>query len=87
MLNSIKKIMLTFFLLQKAFCGNCQNETGKQEPVTYSPKQLQEDYAIFRKTLETTYPSLYRFTDSVIMTKYLNDNFKSLDHPESEIEF
>lgn len=68
-------------LLQEAFCGTCQ------EPLKYSPKQLQEDYAIFRKTLETTYPSLYRFTDSVIMTKYLDDNLKSLDRPESEIEF
>lgn len=25
---------------------------------TYSPKQLQEDYVLLRKTLETTYPSL-----------------------------
>jgi len=87
MLNSIKKIMLTLILLQKAFCGNCQNEAGQHAPLKYSPKQLQEDYAIFRKALETTYPSLYRFTDSSIMTQYLDDNFKSLDHPESETEF
>ena len=31
----------------------------------YTPKELQEDYLIFRKALETTYPSLYRFTDSL----------------------
>jgi hypothetical protein len=82
MLNSIKKIMLTFLLIAKAFCGNCQNE-----PLNYSSKQLQEDYSIFRKALETTYPSLDRFTDSSIMTQYLDDNFNSLDHPESETEF
>jgi hypothetical protein len=81
MLNSIKKLMLALFLLQKAFCGNCQ------EPLKYTPKQLQEDYSIFRKALETTYPSLYRFTDSSIMSKYLDDNFKSIDHPEPETEF
>jgi hypothetical protein len=81
MLNSIKKITLTLILLQKAFCSNCQG------PSKYSPKQLQEDYYIFRKALETTYPSLYRFTDSLIMTKYLDDNFNSLDRPESETEF
>ena len=81
MLNSIKKIMLTLLLIAKAFCGNCQNE------LNFSSKQLQEDYSIFRKTLETTYPSLYRFTDSSIMSKYLDDNFKSLNQPESEIEF
>lgn len=80
-MNLTKKIMLTLMLLQKALCGNCQ------EPLKYSLKQLQEDYAIFRKTLETTYPSLYRFNDSVNITRYLDDNFKSLNHPESAIEF
>jgi hypothetical protein len=80
-MNPMKKIMLTLMLLQKAFCGNCQ------ESLKYSPKQLQEDYSIFRKTLETTYPSLYRFNDSVNMTHYLDDNFKSLNRPESETEF
>lgn len=79
--NSIKKIVLVLILLQKAFCGNCQ------ESLKYSPKQLQEDYAIFTKALETTYPSLYRFTDSVIMTNYLDDNFRSLNRPESAMEF
>src|SRR6185503_15069904 len=81
MLNSVKKIMLSLLLLQKALCGSCQ------EPLKYDPKQLQEDYSIFRKALETTYPSLYRFTDSPIMSKYLDDNFKSLNRPEYEIEF
>jgi len=74
-------------LLQKAFCGSCQNQTGQQAPLKYSPKELQEDYSIFRKALETTYPSLYRFTDSLIMTKYLDDNAKLLNQPESEKEF
>lgn len=73
--------MLTLLLLAKAICGYCQ------EPLKYSPKELQEDYTVFRKALETTYPSLYRFTDSLIMSKYLDDNFKLLNQPESEIEF
>jgi len=84
-----------FAVLNTAWLCLCLNfagaqqavETGHQQPIKYSPKQLQEDYSIFRKTLETTYPSLYRFTDSAIMTKYLDDNFKSLNQPESEIEF
>lgn len=80
-MNSLKKILFMLIMLQKAFCGYCQ------DPLTYSAKQLQEDYAILRKTLETTYPSLYRFTDSVIMTQYLNDKVRSLDHSESEMEF
>jgi len=78
-----------FAVLNTAWLCLCLNFAGAQ--VTgqekYSLKQLQEDYSIFRKTLETTYPSLYRFTDSAIMTKYLDDNFKLIDQPESEIEF
>src|ERR1700744_6438864 len=77
----------TFAVLNTAWLCLYLNFAGAQAPVPYSPKQLQEDYAIFRKTLETTYPSLYRFNDSVNMTKYLDDNFKSLNQPESETEF
>lgn len=74
-------------LLQKAFSGICQSGTQQQATVKYSPKDLQEDYAILKKTLETTYPSLYRFTDSLNMTTWLNNNFKLIDHPEYETEF
>jgi hypothetical protein len=87
MLKSLKKIILTIILLQKAFSGDCQNEIGQKETLKYSPKELQEDYAILRKALETTYPSLYRFVDSSIITKYFEDQFILLDHPETEIEF
>jgi hypothetical protein len=86
-MNTLKKVTLILILLQKAFCGSCQSNAQQQAPVKYTPKQLQEDYSIFRKTLETAYPSLYRFTDSVIMTKYLDNGFRSLDQPESEMEF
>src|SRR6202012_2796457 len=81
MKNLLKKLILVFILIPKAFHGNCQ------EPLKYTPAQLKEDYSIFRKALETTYPSLYRFNDSVNMTRYLDDNFKSLNRPESETEF
>jgi len=68
--------------MQKAVFGYCQNK-----PLAYSPKQLQVDYDILKKALETTYPSLYRFTDSAVMTGYLNDHLQSLQQPQSEIEF
>ncbi|RKR80446.1 peptidase S41-like protein [Mucilaginibacter gracilis] len=74
--------MLTLMLIAKAFWGNCQNT-----PLNYSPKELKEDYGILRKALETTYSSLYRFTDSLIMSQYLDDNLKSLAQPESETDF
>lgn len=87
MLNSTIKIAVMLILLTSVHGGHCQSGAQRQEPLKYSPRELQEDYSIFRKALETTYPSLYRFTDSLIMTKYLDDNYKSLDRPESEIEF
>jgi hypothetical protein len=87
MLKSLKKIILTLLLLQKAFSADSQSENKLPETIKYSPKDLQEDYTIFRKALETTYPSLYRFTDSSIITQYLDDKFTLLNHPETEIEF
>ncbi|HEX6169113.1 MAG TPA: S41 family peptidase, partial [Chitinophagaceae bacterium] len=36
---------------------------------------------------ETTYPSLYRFTDSLTITKHLDDRLKSLDRSMTELEF
>ena len=53
----------------------------------YSPKELQEDYSILRKALETTYPSLYRFKDSVTITQYLDEQVKGLDRSMTEPEF
>lgn len=77
----MKKPILLLILLANAFFGNCQ------QPVNYSPQQLRDDYALLQKTLETTYPSLYRFTDSAIMTQYLADQYRSIGRPESEKEF
>ncbi len=85
-MSPFRKIISALVLLATALCGNCQSETGRQ-PIRYSPNELQEDYSILRKALEATYPSLYRFTDSSIMTKYLDEAFRSLDKPETETEF
>ena len=57
--------------------------TAKQ----YSPAALQEDFSIFRKTLETTYPSLYRYSDSVDIGAYLDKQFDLLDRPMDETGF
>lgn len=49
MLNPIKKLLLILSLTLKAFYGN------SQEPIKYTQKQLQEDYSILKKALETTW--------------------------------
>lgn len=53
----------------------------------YPPKVLQEDFLVLRKTLETTYPSLYRFSDSVSMNAYLDKQFSLINKPMDETEF
>ncbi|MBS1665279.1 MAG: hypothetical protein JST68_29810 [Bacteroidetes bacterium] len=47
----------------------------------------QEDFSIFRKTLETIYPSLYRYSDSVNISAYLDKQFEGLSRPVDETEF
>ncbi|QMW00507.1 S41 family peptidase [Spirosoma foliorum] len=64
-----------------------QKKAAVDNSKQYLPKALQEDFLIFRKTLETTYPSLYRYTDSVTMNAYLDKQFGLLNRPMSESEF
>ncbi|MBN8887852.1 MAG: S41 family peptidase [Rudaea sp.] len=87
MMRSIQRNIIALSLLAAGLCGNGQIEAGQRQPPIYSPAELQEDYAVLRKALETTYPSLYRFTDRSIMSQYLDDAFRSLDKPETETEF
>ena len=54
---------------------------------TISPTALQEDFSIFRKTTETIYPSLYRYSDSVNITAYLGKQSELLNRPMDETEF
>ncbi|MVM38999.1 hypothetical protein GO730_18025 [Spirosoma sp. HMF3257] len=56
-------------------------------PKQYLPKALQEDFLIFRKTLQTTYPSLYRYADSVTINTYLDQQFSLLNRPMNETKF
>lgn len=63
--------------------ANADTTIAKQ----YPPTALQEDFSIFRKTLETIYPSLYRYSDSVNITAYLNKQSELLNKPMDETEF
>ena len=40
-----------------------------------------------KKTLEIIYPSLYRYSDSVNISAYLNKQFELLNRPMDETEF
>lgn len=79
----MKKYALALLFITVGMAGSGQNTTSFN--TSYSPEELQQDYLIFRKALETTYPSLYRFTDSVHVTKYLDDQLRSLERPMTQL--
>jgi hypothetical protein len=81
----MKRYVLALFFLSVGIAGVGQDKTEFKK--SYTSKELQEDYLIFRKALETTYPSLYRFTDSVHITRYLDDQLEGLKEPMTEPEF
>lgn len=77
------KVCAAFCFLQILSMATAGQENVADKKI-YSAGQLQEDYIIFRKALETTYPSLYRFTDSTTFTRYLDDQFRLLEQPATE---
>lgn len=82
------KILILSLLLLTSWLGvNSQDKIENGDNKIYSLEEIRGDYLILRKALETTYPSLYRFTDSLNITKYLDDQFESLDRPMTELEF
>ncbi len=88
--QSIKGYALACLFLSISMACFGQTTTGVKKtytPKTFTLKELQEDYAIFRKALESTYPSLYRFTDSITITRYLIAQQNSLNEPMTEPVF
>jgi Peptidase family S41 len=81
----MKFLLLSLLLLISRLVVNSQDIDGNKKLFTH--EEIREDYLIFKKALETIYPSLYRFTDSLNITKYLDDQFRSLDRSMTEIEF
>ena len=83
----MKILILSLLLLTSGLVVNSQDKTENGDKKLFTHEEVHEDYLIFRKTLETTYPSLYRFTDSLNITKYLDDQLELLDRSMTELEF
>jgi len=83
----MKVLILSLSLLTSGLVVNSQDKTENGNNNLFTSEEIREDYLILRKALETTYPSLHRFTDSLNITKYLDDQFKSLDRSMTELEF
>jgi hypothetical protein len=47
-------------------CANAQHSITTK-PMLYRTAEVKQDYLVFRKSLETIYPGLYRNTDSQII--------------------
>ena len=86
--NSIKWFGVFVFVI---FAGDsvAQQKISRNDSTDglFTSESLQEDFLIFRRTLETTYPSLYRYSDSVTMSAYLDKQFTLLNKPMNEVDF
>jgi len=60
---------------------------NKQPAVTLSAQQLQEDFAIFKKTLTTIHPGIYRYNTSESLEKEFGELEMKIKESMSEQEF
>jgi hypothetical protein len=54
---------------------------------TYSPAALREDFQVFKKTLTTIHPGIYRYQTKESLEKIFADFESKLENPLSEAEF
>ncbi|MET0636913.1 MAG: S41 family peptidase [Chitinophagaceae bacterium] len=80
----MKSFLLILFLSLSGLVVAGQD--GKPGDRLYTTEELREDYLIFRKALETTYPSLFRFSDTFAINRYLDDQYNRLDASKTELD-
>ena len=70
------------------YCTACSSSRQSFDPAKkYSPKQLRQDYTVFRKVLEESHPSLYWFTPKDSMNYYFDQGFEELKDSMTEPRF
>lgn len=67
--------------------GGCVAGKPFNPSKSFSPKELQEDYDIFRASLEESHPSLYWYTPKDSMDYYFSVGKSKLVHPLTESGF
>ena len=86
----MKKIILLYLsIVFITGCNNTQpktNAANKNEP-RFSVEQLQEDFKVFRTSLQEIHPGLYSFVSKDSMDYYFNNTFATLNHPMTKDEF
>lgn len=84
----IRKIHIAFCCLVFLSIASCRTYT-KRDPadITKSQSRLAEDFAIFRKILETAHPSLYSYKTEKKMTYLFDSVYGTIDHSLTLREF
>lgn len=74
-------------LMALIFLGSCAVQKKYDPAKKFSPKELQEDYTLFRKILEESHPSLYWYTPKDSINHYFDEGFSKLKDSLPEYKF
>lgn len=81
----MRSLLLPILLLLLTGCGAGKLAFSPQKK--YSPQRLQDDYAVYRQTLEEAHPSLYWYTPRDSMNYYFDWGAAQLRDSMTEPEF
>ncbi len=86
----MKRIILLYLsIVFITGCNNPQHKTNiaNKNELKFSIEQLQEDFNVFRTSLQDIHPGLYSFVSKDSMDYYFNNTFSKLNHPMTKDEF
>lgn len=87
-MRKIKSLIILIYTLLSINVVNLKaQQDEKYSQKKYSIIELQTDFKILRKALENVQPSLYRYTNKNEMDLFLDNTFKSINKPMTELEF
>ncbi|WP_026464981.1 S41 family peptidase [Adhaeribacter aquaticus] len=73
--------------LSKQFLSTNKTTLAPAPGPTFTIRQLQDDFQLFRTSLEEAHPSLYRYTTKAELSRLLDSTFLTLNNPLDEIQF
>jgi hypothetical protein len=80
-------LVVLFFAMQ-SFAQKADNQEVKYNPQTlFTPEQLQEDFKVFRTTLEEAHPNLYAYFSKAKFDSLFTQTSQTLTSPLTELEY
>ncbi|WP_205508011.1 S41 family peptidase [Longitalea arenae] len=84
----MQKISYVGFIVAITCLIGCSASRQSYNPQrTFTKKQLEKDYKVFRGVLEESHPSLYWFTSKDSMDRYFDEGFHRLTDSMTELQF